>query len=685
MSTILLADDNSNIQKMVSLALKDQGINVVAVGNGEAAVRKLRDMIPDLILADIFMPVRTGYEVCEFVKTDKRLAHVPVVLLAGAFDPFDQNEAERVGANGVLKKPFVPPDPLVNLVKSLLPKPPEPAVDSSKGGFVSNKVESSWGSPLPSQAFTGTTADVTKSPATKPAVPFVPPAPAPLQSQPMASVQTESAASKPIAVQEEFPEPADEELAQYTRQASPDLLDEMLERETEKQAGKGLKPGGFGGVSAFPDLVEAESPKSPEKNKFAPKPPTNDGFADHHWPSQAAAVEEVEEVMEAERPKSFRPSFLDTVDEAAVEAEAKRKKLQAKAKPSIELPKGMNIPAPAETKSEPAAASSKTESLPDVLKPAAKSEPQIAWPSLDAPLPPSPAPVEAKAEPKPEAKKEEPVAVQPAASAPVAPATLEPPKTEAVKEEPAASLAEKIEASQPQWGSYSSVAAELDKAGVEKEEAAKQEAARQESAKQEAAKLEPAKKEETPAATAPQFSPWLPAPQTSTPDAINSALAAAAKSVEIPAVADAEIREAVKSALEESVANAVKEQISGSLSIDSHTSSGAAIDIFKSQSENKAAIIPFVPEKSATTDSNSEASSAKLSGGATDMATAEKAVVPIPMPASTLPSGAQNNELVAEISARVMERMRPQVIDVITKEILRPIVEALVKKEIDEK
>lgn len=678
MSTILLADDNSNIQKMVSLALKDQGINVVAVGNGEAAVRKLRDMVPDLILADIFMPVRTGYEVCEFVKTDKRLAHVPVVLLAGAFDPFDQNEAERVGANGVLKKPFVPPDPLVNLVKSLLPKPPEPAADSSKGGFVSNKVESSWGSPLPSQAFTGTTADVTKSQASKPAAPFVPPTPAPPQSQPLASVQTESVAGKPIAVQEEFPEPAEEELAQYTRQAGPDMLDEMLERETEKQSGKGLKPGGFGGVSAFPDLVETESPKSPEKNKFAPKPPTNDGFADHHWPSQAAPVEEVEEVMEAERPKSFRPSFLDTVDEAAVEAEAKRKKQQAKAKPSIELPKGMNIPAPAETKSEPAAASSKTESVPDVLKPAAKSEPPISWPSLDAPLPPSPAPVEAKAEPKPEAKKEEPVAVEPAAS--VIAATPEPPKQESIEQQPAATLAAKIEESQPQWSSYSSVAAELDKAGVAKEESAKQEAA-----KQEAAKPEPAKKEEPTATSAPEFSPWLPAPQTSTPDAINSALAAAAKSVEIPTVADAEIREAVKSVLEESVANAVKEQISGSLTIDSHTISGAAIDIFKSQSENKAAIIPFVPEKPATTDSNSEASSTKLSGGATDMATAEKAVVPIPMPASTLPSGAQNNELVAEISARVMERMRPQVIDVITKEILRPIVEALVKKEIDEK
>jgi len=117
---ILVADDNSNIQKMVGLALKDQGIDVVAVGNGEAAVRKIGDIHPDLVLADVFMPVRNGYEVCEFVKKDERFAHIPVILLVGAFDPLDEQEAQRVGAAGVLKKPFVPPDPLISMVKSAL-------------------------------------------------------------------------------------------------------------------------------------------------------------------------------------------------------------------------------------------------------------------------------------------------------------------------------------------------------------------------------------------------------------------------------------------------------------------------------------------------------------------------------------------------------------------------------------
>jgi CheY-like chemotaxis protein len=120
--TILVADDNSNIQKMVTLALKDLGMTVVAVGNGEAAVRKLPDLRPDLVLADIFMPVKNGYEVCEFMKNDERFAHIPVVLLVGAFDPLDENEVQRVHADGVLKKPFVPPDPLLSMITSLLEK-----------------------------------------------------------------------------------------------------------------------------------------------------------------------------------------------------------------------------------------------------------------------------------------------------------------------------------------------------------------------------------------------------------------------------------------------------------------------------------------------------------------------------------------------------------------------------------
>jgi CheY-like chemotaxis protein len=124
--TILVADDNINIQKMVSTVFKEKGIRVVAVGNGEAACRKVPEVQPDVVLADVFMPVRNGYEVCEFVKQDPQFAETPVILLVGAFDPLDEKEAQRVGANGVLKKPFVPPEPLIAMVSSLLKLEPPP-------------------------------------------------------------------------------------------------------------------------------------------------------------------------------------------------------------------------------------------------------------------------------------------------------------------------------------------------------------------------------------------------------------------------------------------------------------------------------------------------------------------------------------------------------------------------------
>ena len=132
MPKILIADDNSNVQKTVALVFQERGVQVTSVGNGEAAVRRMPDLDPDLVLADIFMPVRNGYEVCEFVKKDERFSHIPVILLVGAFDPLDEKEARRVGADGILKKPFVPPDALIAMVMSALEKSPRAAAELAK-------------------------------------------------------------------------------------------------------------------------------------------------------------------------------------------------------------------------------------------------------------------------------------------------------------------------------------------------------------------------------------------------------------------------------------------------------------------------------------------------------------------------------------------------------------------------
>ncbi len=118
---ILLADDSITIQKVIELTFSDEDFEVVTVGNGRLAMEKVQEVRPDIVLCDIIMPEKDGYEVCEFVKKSPSLSHVPVLLLTGAFEPFDQERAARVGADGSLAKPFEP-ETLIAKVKDLLRK-----------------------------------------------------------------------------------------------------------------------------------------------------------------------------------------------------------------------------------------------------------------------------------------------------------------------------------------------------------------------------------------------------------------------------------------------------------------------------------------------------------------------------------------------------------------------------------
>lgn len=116
---ILLADDSITIQKVIELTFSDEDFDVVTVGNGRLAIEKAQEVVPDVVLCDIIMPEKDGYEVCAFIKKTPGLTHIPVLLLTGAFEPFDQDRAARVGCDGFLAKPFEP-QTLIAKVKDLL-------------------------------------------------------------------------------------------------------------------------------------------------------------------------------------------------------------------------------------------------------------------------------------------------------------------------------------------------------------------------------------------------------------------------------------------------------------------------------------------------------------------------------------------------------------------------------------
>src|SRR5688572_7269239 len=124
--SLLLADDSVTIQKVVGISFANEDIEITTVDNGRDAVAKARAIRPDIVLADVVMPGMSGYEVCETIKADPNLRHVPVLLLTGTFEAFDQARATAVGAAGHVAKPFEA-QTLVDRVKQLLASAPAAA------------------------------------------------------------------------------------------------------------------------------------------------------------------------------------------------------------------------------------------------------------------------------------------------------------------------------------------------------------------------------------------------------------------------------------------------------------------------------------------------------------------------------------------------------------------------------
>jgi CheY-like chemotaxis protein len=106
MSRILLADDSPHAQRMGERILREEGYEVVTVTDGETALLRLDDVDPDLILADVAVPSRSGYQICEHVKRSAAYAHIRVILTSGAMHAVDREEATRVRADGSIQKPF---------------------------------------------------------------------------------------------------------------------------------------------------------------------------------------------------------------------------------------------------------------------------------------------------------------------------------------------------------------------------------------------------------------------------------------------------------------------------------------------------------------------------------------------------------------------------------------------------
>ncbi len=129
---ILLADDSVTAQNMGRRILSDAGYDVITVNNGSAALKKIAESKPDLIILDVYMPGYGGLEVCQRLKEAQETARIPVLLSVGKLEPFKVEESRRVRADGFIIKPFEASELLTALTK--LEDKIVPEAGPSKGG-----------------------------------------------------------------------------------------------------------------------------------------------------------------------------------------------------------------------------------------------------------------------------------------------------------------------------------------------------------------------------------------------------------------------------------------------------------------------------------------------------------------------------------------------------------------------
>jgi CheY-like chemotaxis protein len=121
MARILIAEDEPDIRELVAFTLRFAGHEVVATSNGEEALHKASEYIPDIILMDVRMPRMTGYDACRAMKADPLLKNIPVVFLSAKGQDSEIQTGLEAGAEEYLLKPFAP-DQLTERVKVILGK-----------------------------------------------------------------------------------------------------------------------------------------------------------------------------------------------------------------------------------------------------------------------------------------------------------------------------------------------------------------------------------------------------------------------------------------------------------------------------------------------------------------------------------------------------------------------------------
>jgi CheY-like chemotaxis protein len=187
--TVYFIDDSATMREVIKIAFRRENINVVACHDAAAALVEIETAKPDIVITDVIMPDKDGYDVCQHIKSHPALAKTPVILMSGVVNRAVAEKAFAVKADELLRKPFQPQD-LIARVKHLL-KPngapaPTPAAAANAAVALSS-IFSAAAAPIPPRS--------------------VPAAPAPVQQRAVAAAVAAPAMPLPVTATAAVPTP----------------------------------------------------------------------------------------------------------------------------------------------------------------------------------------------------------------------------------------------------------------------------------------------------------------------------------------------------------------------------------------------------------------------------------------------------------------------------------------------
>jgi DNA-binding response OmpR family regulator len=122
MPTVYFIDDSATMREVIKIAFRKERFNVITCADAASALAQFNENAPDVVITDVIMPDKDGYEVCQFIKQHERFARTPVILMSGVVNRMVAEKATAVSADELIRKPFQPHELIVRVKGLLAPK-----------------------------------------------------------------------------------------------------------------------------------------------------------------------------------------------------------------------------------------------------------------------------------------------------------------------------------------------------------------------------------------------------------------------------------------------------------------------------------------------------------------------------------------------------------------------------------